>query len=145
MKLAAPDFEFAAVTAKEAYAEAYDPDQAYESYVATVEEKGGRVVLPGQQELQIDLDSAEAWETFLARWQGFMEPNYPAAGYVAAPSRSGLPKRHVTVTMPFPVTEAERIAWQAALGSDWLRELLSLRRLNNGWEHPTLFAEGGVK
>jgi hypothetical protein len=40
------------------------------------------------------------------------------------PSRSGLPKRHITVTLVDPVSQIERLALQAMLGSDRVRELL---------------------
>ena len=62
--------------------------------------------------------------------------------YLVRPSPSGRPGRHhVVVTMPRPVSPMERIALQAILGSDPIREMLSWFRIERGIEEPTIFFE----
>lgn len=48
---------------------------------------------------------------------------------------------HVTVTWPKPLNDPERIALAAVLGSDLIRELLSLIRHFAGSRYPQLFFE----
>jgi hypothetical protein len=57
------------------------------------------------------------------------------------PSRGGLPKRHITVYLGRAISSLERLALQAMLGSDRIRELLGFVRLQRGELHPTLFFE----
>lgn len=64
-----------------------------------------------------------------------------ASDLLVTPSKSGGEKQHIRVFLPFNVEPVERIALQAALGSDGVRELLSLRRVRGDDPHPTLFAE----
>lgn len=51
-------------------------------------------------------------------------------------SKSGPPNRHARVKLVNPATVVERIALQAMLGSDPMRELLSLARLRRGVAEP---------
>lgn len=55
------------------------------------------------------------------------------------PSKSG--NLHVTIKLPIAMSAQERIAWQAALGSDPKREMLGLIRVAMGNESPILFFE----
>lgn len=58
------------------------------------------------------------------------------------PSRSGAPgKRHITLALNRKLTSVERILFQALLGSDRKRELLSYIRVLNSDPEPTLFFE----
>jgi hypothetical protein len=43
--------------------------------------------------------------------------------------------------MPYTVTSIERVALQAMLGSDSIREMLSWLRLRRGIDTPTIFFE----
>ena len=98
------------------------------------------VVFPKPNELQIDIDSEEAY----ARYGGVLERLQRHFRFITesiTPSRSGYPKRHIVLTLREPVTDVQRIALQAILGSDPVRELLSLKRIENGDPHPTLFLE----
>jgi len=56
-------------------------------------------------------------------------------------SRSGAPKRHVTVTLDQPIDNYQRVALQAIMGSDRVREFLSYVQHRNGDQHPILFIE----
>lgn len=100
------------------------------------------VVLPEANQLQIDLDSQVQYTHYLnmatlLRGKGFVFDEE------IAPSKSGLPNRHVTLT--FPSCEGfspwMRVALQASLGSDPKRELLSCVRIFNEDPHPTGFME----
>jgi hypothetical protein len=124
----------------------YDPNETRLDYIKRMEAEGNRIVLPADDELLIDLDSQEHIDAFKKSWPIFERDVLLHVGiaptYTSAPSRSGPPRTHVTVKLPFEiVTPEERIAWQAALGSDPVRELLSMLRDMRGDEHPTLFVE----
>lgn len=106
-------------------------------------------MLPKANELFIDLDSDDAWETFKANYNLLHKlrldgKGTPVSYYTSAPSRSKPEGRHVTVTCKRDLTPIERIAYQAVLGSDLRRELYSLWRIENGDAIPTLFYEKGA-
>ena len=100
------------------------------------------VVFPAENELQIDLDSEEAFVKFIGQLHllcGILGvDDLPSEGH---PSKSGLPKRHATVTLPFNVTAEQRIVLQVFCGSDQARELINYSALQNGDPTPTLFIE----
>ena len=126
--------------------EGYDMNEAREAYMARVEADGCRVVLPCECQLQIDIDSADHYEVFLQSARVVLR-NWDCATDITIedrPSRSGLPRRHITLTLPFAVQPWQRIALQAAFGSDPVRELLSATRLMHGDKPPTLFVEAAV-
>jgi len=83
------------------------------------------VVCPKSNQLFIDIDDASSMRRFVRcvlRLRG--------VSYIVRPSPSGLPGHyHITLAMPRTVTPLERIALQAILGSDSMRELLSWLRL----------------
>jgi len=110
-----------------------------EQYVTRMEADGFEILVPEGNELQIDLDSASGFYIFLRRWERFAQ-EYENASWRAYPSKSGLPHRHVVVSLPFGVNAAERIALQAILGSDPTREMLSVFRYYRGDPCPTLLA-----
>ena len=118
----------------------YDFEEEREEFIARVTAQGYRVVFPGDNQLQIDIDSAEQYAAFdkaVLRWNRNAEP----FAVEEHPSMSGLPRRHITLTLPYAVTPWQRIALQAAFGSDPVRELLSAVRLQRRDPHPTLFVE----
>lgn len=106
---------------------------------------GLNVVIPAPNELFIDIDSDEAFDKFLYN-RGLMYEHAPGfiEKVIAAPSKSGFPKRHVTVTLDRNITDVERIGLQAILGSDTKRETLSYLSCMHGHIHPTLFFEKPV-
>jgi hypothetical protein len=103
-------------------------------------ELGLDVVYPAPNQLQIDIDSEADYETFI-------EVNYVLKNFIGVthyeekPSRSGWPKKHITLTLDRDVTNLERILLQACLGSDGTREFLSYVQEINKDPHPTLFLE----
>lgn len=127
--------------------ELYDANQAREVFINEVVARGDRIVVPTDQELQVDIDSEDAYTHFLAVWEGFKdslsEHKYPPS-FASHPSRSGLPRRHITVTLPYKLSSSwERIALQQLLGSDPVRERMNCYRCL--WEDtdPVLFTEPG--
>lgn len=125
--------------------EDYDLNEAREIFIARVESEGFRVVLPADNELQIDIDNGLHYATFLRNLESLARNMEDADEWLIEmhPSKSGPPRRHITIQLPGTVTPWQRIALQAALGSDPMRELLSSIRLMRGDVHPTLFVEKG--
>ena len=121
----------------------YDANECREEYIADMKAKGYRVVYPAPDELQIDIDTEEHFQLFERQFES-LKREYGDIYFILNPSRNGLPGQHATITMPFALSNAERIAWQAALGSDPFRELMSLFRLKRGDSSPTIFIEKGV-
>lgn len=117
----------------------YDTDVPDE----VLKEKYGEyeVVYPEPNQLLLDLDTDEQYESFQKRIARLFDTN--KLNIKAAPSASGLPHRHITVTFPTTVqfTNMERIAIQAVLGSDIIREFFSVRRVLQGVATPTKFFE----
>ena len=104
--------------------------------------KGLVVVLPGDHDLFIDIDDALGMATFAT--QVAILNSFRPCTWVVAGSPSGKAGRsHVTVTFDddTPLTNIERLALQAMLGSDRLHELLSYRSHFRGDPEPTCFFE----
>ena len=98
------------------------------------------VVYPTAYQLQLDIDTERAMQIFY-ELKPVLDKYYGIVGCVIEDSRSGFPKRHVTLTLRGTVTNMERIALQACLGSDRVRELLGVIQERAGDPHPTLFLE----
>lgn len=98
-------------------------------------------VFPQPNELQLDIDSEEDYARFERVFYLLVALTDADIGCKTAPSKSGLPRRHVTISLPFTVTDVERILLQACLGSDGRRELYGFRRWLAGDPQPTVFIE----
>jgi len=101
------------------------------------------VVYPDKHTLQIDIDSEQQYKIFKAR-RTDVTNWYSSFTLIEAPSLSGKPFRlHLTLTFSNTIefTPADRIFLQLYLGSDPVREFLSLQALRVGDELPTLFFE----
>lgn len=104
------------------------------------EENNLQVVFPGEDELLIDIDSNRALDVYHAM-KPLLERYYGVKDEEITVSRSGLPKRHITVKLFRTLGIEERILLQVLMGSDRVREFLSLVQANNADPHPTLFLE----
>ena len=91
-----------------------------------INQSKNRIVFPKPNELQIDIDSEDAYQTYLRRIVAF-KAYYYNCSEIITPSKSGLPKRHITITVEGyrikykgikTFSNLERVAWQAILGSD---------------------------
>ena len=111
------------------------------AYIARVESEGGKIIIPGPFDAQVDIDTEDQYEQFCKGADIYERVTGEQLSYVVTESKSGLPKRHIRVTTGFPMDDVFRIALQAALGSDPIRELLSLIRVMHGVGDPTVFAE----
>jgi len=111
-------------------------------YIAQCKSEGLDVVIPKENELFIDIDSDVQYNRFLDAMLCLVY-NFPGVDITRnTPSRRKEEGRHIVVTMPFDMTSTERVAFQAALQSDPVRELLSLMRIRTGGgTSPTLFVE----
>jgi hypothetical protein len=110
-------------------------------FVKEMQAQGFVVLEPDEEELLIDCDTEEHFKMFLEQLT-ILERNLGLEiPYKDWESRGGPPGKHISVLMPFQLSPQERIAWQAALGSDPKRELLSLIRLRNGDALPTILVE----
>lgn len=116
---------------------------SYEAAQRKAKELGLEIVLPAENELQVDIDSMADFELFRQRVKVLKEVEGEGIRWRATPSKSGGDRMHITVTLPRRVSNnTERVALQSLLGSDAKRELLSLKRIREGYhEHPTLFFE----
>jgi len=98
--------------------------------------RGFNVVLGDDHTLLLDMDGPLNEVTFARASELF--------GLVKVdewPSKSGLPHRHVVVRTEYVLSVEARIALQAIVGSDPMRELMSLARARNGIGEPNrLFA-----
>lgn len=110
-----------------------------EDFAKSLEGTPFRAVFPAGNELQIDIDSAEQYEKFI-RNLSVLQGHY-TIHMTTHVSRSGGDHRHVTLTVPGYIDKWQRIAFQAALGSDPTRELLSCIQALEGDPQPTAFRE----
>ena len=104
------------------------------------EANGLLVVVPLPNQIQIDIDSDADYAVYTS--------NYPTVARIRTitaqscqPSRNKIEGKHITLTFEETLTPIERIAFQAILGSDRIREALSLERIYNNDPTPTLFLE----
>jgi hypothetical protein len=114
-----------------------------EQYVERMLNDGYNIYYPDNNELQIDIDSPRALEIFNIRFKRLREElrvdDEDAEARVYESKTPG--HYHVVVKLPFvPDNHYERIALQAVLNSDPVREMLSLFRVWRGDPYPTLLA-----
>lgn len=118
----------------------YPSQQSSDEAREKADKLGMKVVYPGEHELQIDIDDEMSYRIFQSQFE--MLKNYvPEVSFEEHVSKSGWPRKHITVTVPFKIWGALRIALQASLGSDLKRELLGCTNMIAGNEQPTLFFE----
>lgn len=121
-----------------------DGHRRLEEAAAVAATKGCIIVHPSRRELFIDIDSKEAATNFEKCLEVFRKTNVMMV-VRRSNSPSGKPGReHIVVRLGREVSDEERILLQACLGSDPLREMLSLMRLRAGDEAPTIFFEKKV-
>ena len=93
------------------------------------------IVWPRDSELLLDLDSAQAVQDFVARLSLFEGLFGAYRIRIWASRRKGT---HAWIRAGYCFSPERRIALQAALGSDWKREMLGIRRLASGISNPSL-------
>ena len=128
--MTAAEYDFTTIASSQAYKDA--------------ETLGFEVVLPQNNQLQIDIDDYASYGVYLGNLKRYKLhfDNNPIILEEKKPSKSGREgNQHITVTLADPISNEKRILLQALLGSDPVREMLSYIRLVNDDEHPTLFIE----
>lgn len=85
--------------------------------------------------LLLDIDSPSAQEQFDRVFPAF-ERNVTYQKVERWNSKSG--NSHYKITLEEDFTALERVAMQAALGSDGVKELLAIFRIQNGIEEPSI-------
>lgn len=93
------------------------------------------IVVAKEDQLQIDYDFPDIPKHFYVVLD-MMERAGIAGGHAWEKSSSG--NVHCVVQLKAPMSEVERVAWQAAFGSDPMREALTLMRIRRGVKNPIL-------
>lgn len=104
------------------------------------EADGFAIIRPDDNTLQLDIDSEESYTEFFRNYRLFaaLLPEVIDT-YTEVPSKSGLPKRHITIKLKQPFNVHQRIALQACLGSDLRREIFNFVRVYFDVPDPILF------
>jgi hypothetical protein len=110
-----------------------------EEFLKEIEAKGEfEIIFPDDFTILLDIDSEEAYNRYKTMFKKFCE--YFALkenGLEEYFSISGPPKRHVIIRIEPPkLNKFQRIALQAILGSDPMKEFYSLERVRQGIENP---------
>ncbi len=117
-----------------------DIDRNYSEVKTEAVSQGQRVVPADDYTLQIDIDSEEDLE----RWKTGSKILLEAINgkeVTITESKSGLPHRHITISLNKAMDVWERIALQLCLGSHITRETLNSYRVLVGNECPIVFFE----
>lgn len=101
------------------------------------------VIEAGPHDVFLDLDTQEAFDGMWPRLRLLRERGLKIMLWHIRPSKSGLPKRHVYLKVPHVLNEYERIALQAVLGSDPVRETLAMARVGSEWPSSVFFEPHG--
>lgn len=109
------------------------PSEFFADPYEKAKELGLQVVLPGDNELQLDIDNLEDLD-FVDAQLKIMKGKEEFVITKRTKSKSG--NDHVYIALDRALSPIERIALQACLGSDRKRELLSLMALFTGCEYP---------
>ena len=120
-----------------------------DEYCHTVEDvisdlaKGFKVIFPRPDELFLDIDSEEAYGRYRYMYSLLSSLLRPHDGLrrLETVSKSGLPNRHIRITLPGEMTMEQRFIFQLALGSDPARELMNYASYLNGEQSPSIFIE----
>lgn len=102
---------------------------------------GCEVILPGPQEIQIDVDTEESYLECLERINSLKDCLDFKIIVKDKESKSGHPHHHITIDMGIDLTNWQRVALQAVLGSDPVRERLNAARLFTDNKYPIVFFE----
>lgn len=102
--------------------------------------KNQRVRYPKPNQLFLDIDSEDDFDLFNEQLH-VLKQHLTVSGVEVTVSKSGLPHRHVVVTLGRKVSKLERIALQTMLGSDRVHELLSWCALGKGNKKPSVLFE----
>ena len=107
------------------------------AYVNRKKQEGYSIFYPEENELLLDIDSEndlQRCKLSISRMEDELQEALPFSVF-----KSTTPGHyHISIKFPRKIDMLERIALQAVLGSDRVREMLSLFRLWQGEAHPSL-------
>lgn len=103
--------------------------------IRQAESEGFTVVRGGPCVLVLDLDTPAAWEQY-ARVLVIVKRYMDVTAVEEWNSKSG--NKHVRITLAEPWDITTRLLLQAALGSDGVKELLTVIRVWNGVDEPSM-------
>jgi hypothetical protein len=109
--------------------EGFEYEISNEEVIEKVKAAGYEVVEATDRQLFLDIDSEEQYEVFMDRFalfNRFFAGETMELPFTLRPSIGGLPGRHIVIELPEPMPILERIAWQAAMGSDPKKEFNNL-------------------
>jgi len=115
--------------------------ESRQDYEERMHKEGYTSRRPDGEELFIDIDTEEQEKNFYIMFNRLKEEFPEAHISFNKPSSGGHPHRHIIVQMPFSMNDFQRIAFQACLQSDPIKELLSMFRSYAGDPCPVLFME----
>lgn len=102
---------------------------------------GLTLVMPKDDELFIDLDSPDAMARFSLLFDDEFTQVYPLASVKFTTSSGGNIHAYVTVPELKPLKMEERLALEAALGGDPLRQMIAVKHHREGYAYPSVFFE----
>lgn len=113
-------------------------EEAKEALAAKGTYPNHEVVVASSDEIMLDYDTKNVPEVFLNVLQVMQTQRFRngKTTYSLFQSKGG--NCHVVVKLPEPIADVERIAWQAAFGSDPIREALSLVSVSRNVKSPVL-------
>ena len=98
-----------------------------------------RMELPENNEIFIDIDTQEQYDLFQSLFNILVY--HLRVSKIETESKSGKPHYHIRIKFEFDLTIWQRMAFQAALGSDLKRELLGCLMVLNNDPYPTFLLE----
>jgi len=111
-----------------------------QDYINRMVVQGYKIVIPEPNEIQIDIDSRYQERIFREQLE-ILHREFGDLEVIETESKGGPPGKHFRIFFVRELSALERIAYQAALGSDPMRELLSIFRLERGDTEPSLLVE----
>jgi len=112
----------------------------YDEAVKKAQRLGKKIVKPRDNELLLDIDSAEQYKIYKSR-VGELSKLHKVVGTKDISSSEKLWHRHIYISLDCDIENEERVFLQLFLGSDPIREYLSLCLIRIGDPHPILLFE----
>ena len=117
----------------------YSEQEARKEFLEKKKQEGFAIRVPDENEILLDIDSPAQYRVYEDQLIRLMRRD---AGITTEEWESTTPgHKHISVRMPFTLNDYQRIAYQAVLGSDLRREILSLMRTESGDVMPNCLFE----
>ncbi len=118
--------------------------RTFEQCTKWAEKENCTLRVASEDELFIDIDTEEQYSIFCKMAGWYDSQHIIFYKWKVTPSKGGLPHRHIVVKLRQPASLLERVAMQATLGSDPMREAISIKRAKDGEENVVIFFEPKV-